>query len=95
MCGQVAAAKKRKAEEASAREAAEVERRECADADDRAAAQQRALDLRQSVAYHREGASTLPVDALCGSRRVMHSSTRSSKRCLPWMFLATRVLPCL
>ncbi|CAL8465412.1 g4948 [Coccomyxa elongata] len=53
---QVAAEKKRKAEEAAAREAAEVERRQRADADDRAAAQQRALDLRQSVAYHREGA---------------------------------------
>jgi starch synthase len=52
---QVAAEKKRKAEEAKAREAAERERREREDAEDRAAAQQRAFELRESVHYHRQG----------------------------------------
>lgn len=53
--GQVAAEKKRKAEEAKQREQAERVRKEAEEAVDRAAAKQRAFELRESVHYHRQG----------------------------------------
>ncbi len=52
---QIAAEKKRKAEEREARARQQQERRAAEDAEDRAAAQQRATELRNAVAYHREG----------------------------------------
>ena len=52
---QVAAEKKRRAEEREARARQLQERRAAEDAEDRAAAQQRAAQLRNAVAYHREG----------------------------------------
>ena len=55
-CAQIAAEKARKAEEAAQREAAERERREAEEAQDRTAARARAVELRESVAYHRQGA---------------------------------------
>ena len=54
---QIAAEKKRKAEEREARARQQQERRAAEDAEDRAAAQQRATELRSAVAYHREGQS--------------------------------------
>ena len=52
---QVAAEKKRKADEKAARARAEEERRAAEDAEDKSAAQQRARELRDNVAFHREG----------------------------------------
>lgn len=52
---QIAAEKKRRAEEGEARARQQQERRAAEDAEDRAAAQQRATELRNAVAYHREG----------------------------------------
>ena len=52
---QVAAEKKRKADEKAARTRAEEERRAAEDAEDQSAAQQRARELRDNVAFHREG----------------------------------------
>ena len=52
---QIAAEKKRKAEEREARAQQQQERRAAEDTEDRAAAQQRATELRNAVAYHREG----------------------------------------
>lgn len=74
---QVAAEKKRKDEEAAAREAAEKEQREREETDDRTAAKQRALDLRDSVAYHRQG----PLEALLlYSRHPMRHNARGMTR---------------
>ena len=56
---QIAAGKKRKAEEAEARARAEEERAAAEDAEDRAAAEQRAKELRNDVAYHLEGPGSL------------------------------------
>ena len=56
---QIAAGKKRKAEEAEARARAEEERAAAEDAEDLAAAEQRAKELRNDVAYHREGPGSL------------------------------------
>ncbi len=58
----MAAEKKRKEEEAASREAAEKERREREEADNRTAAKQRAADLCDSVAYHRQGPPKTPSD---------------------------------
>lgn len=60
---QIAAEKKRKAEEAAARESAESERRAAEDAEDREAARQRAAELCADVAYHREGLPAPPPHA--------------------------------
>lgn len=56
---QIAAGKKRKAEEAEARARAEEDRVATEEAEDRAAAEQRAKELRNDVAYHREGPGSL------------------------------------
>ena len=56
---QIAAGKKRKAEEAEARARAEEDRMAAEDAEDRAAAEQRAKELRNDVVYHREGPGSL------------------------------------
>ena len=52
---QIAAEKKRRAEEGEARTRQQQERRAAEDAEDCAAARQRATELRNAVAYHREG----------------------------------------
>ena len=56
-CKQIAAERVRKEDEARQREAADRERRAAEDAEDRAAANQRAVELRESVAFHRHGTS--------------------------------------
>lgn len=58
---QIAAGKKRKVEEAEARARAEEESAAAEDAEDRAAAEQRAKELRNDVAYHREGPGSLSI----------------------------------
>ena len=52
---QVAAEKKRKADEKAARARAVEERRAAEDTEDQSAAQQRARELRDNVTFHREG----------------------------------------
>ena len=63
---QVAVEKRRRAEEAEARARQHEDRRAAEDAEDRTAAQQRALELRNAVAYHREGGRS---DELCTARQ--------------------------
>ena len=60
---QVAAGKKRKAEEMMAWARAEEERQAAENAEDKSAAQQRAKELRANVVFHREG--PLPADSSC------------------------------
>lgn len=78
----MAAEKKRKAEEAAAREVAEKERREREDADDRAAAKQRALELRDSVVFHRQGQQSAAFRFLS-----YHSFLRASCSIRPHIFI--------
>ena len=83
---QVAAEKKRKDEEAAAREAAEKEQREREETDDRTAAKQRALDLRDSVAYHRQG----PLEALLlYSRHPMRQNAHWCRATFPSVSLSS------
>ena len=83
---QISAEKKRKAEERDARVRQLQERRAAEDAEDRAAAQQRATELRNAVAYHREGQ---PLGWTSGRIAVKCSSST-----LPSSALKDQCLPC-
>ena len=78
---QIAAEKARKAEEAAQREAAERERREAEEAEDRSAARARAAELRESVAYHRQGALFPQLDV--GSARYVET-WHPMGQCVRW-----------
>ena len=75
---QVAAEKKRKADEKAARARAEEERQATEDAEDKSAAQQRARELRNNVAFHREGPS--PAHPPCPSTTLGQNQNKWSDR---------------